>query len=315
MKMPKLLLSLVCALALSGCIDVSLDFDLKSEQLDIRTLQGADTGKPGPNPNKNCEQQGGSLTSHADGSTVCHHVTQFSIDTWLQEGKVSFIDIGSTEKSKPMPIDVETEDEGVIKLTLDVNTFISEFNEDMFPPDMPAEMQQAMIKSLKEEVGSEGFHIAFTGEQVKDTNGSLSNNGKTVTFNIPMLDIIDPANKQSPDTYTAVIRVDEMPEKLLAPVTFSDSEVRKFISSELDGKLPVGWQAVVVTAEIAENKVSMVSDYIINDTAHRFMLPDSTASENALLKLHNQMSEDGLGWRKAKLTLKPEGSLRIEPLD
>jgi hypothetical protein len=45
------------------------------------------------------------------------------------------------------------------------------------------------------------------------------------------------------------------------------------------------------------------------------MLPDSTASENALLKLHNQMSEDGLGWRKAKLTLKPEGSLRIEPLD
>lgn len=315
MKMPQLILLLIGTLALSGCIDVSLDFDLKSEQLDMRIRQSAVAGKPGPNPNKNCEKEGGELITQADGSTVCHQSTQFSIDTWLNEGKVSFTAIGGNKKSRPTPIDVATASEGTLKLTLDVNAFIDEFNKDMFPSDMPAEMQQAMVDRLKEDVGDDGFHIAFTGEQVEETNGTLSNDDKTVTFNIPLRDIVDPANKQSPDSYTAIIRIDELPGKLLAPVTLNGPEVGDFISSELQSSLPSGWQAVVVTAEVSAGDVSMVSDCIINGTAQRFTLADNRASKAALLKLHHQMAEDGLNWNKVKLTLKPEGSLKIEPLN
>jgi len=310
----KQLLPVVFLLFLNGCVDVNMGFNLKDEQLDLRIQQSADSAKLGLNPNKKCEEKGGSLIKTSDGGSICEQSTQFSMAAWLSEGKVSFIDgSASTTQIRYMPISVKEVEEGTIKLVLDVNAFISELNKDSLPSDMPPPMKEAMLESLKRDAGNQGFHIAFTGEQIKETNGKVSNNGTTVTFYISMSDVIDPAHKQSPDNYTATIQTRS--DKLLVPVTINGPEVENFISNELQNQLPRGWQAVVVMAEVSDGKVSMMSDCILNGTAHRITLPDERASKAALLQLHHQMLKDGMQWKKAKLTIKPEGSLRIEPLE
>lgn len=105
-----------------------------------------------------------------------------------------------------------------------------------------------------------------------------------------------------------------IPEGLTTPVTFNDPETRAFINTELAPYLPAGWRAVVVATEISEQDVTLASHYILNGQPHKFTLPDERKPKAALLKLHQQVVDDGLGWQKALITLMPDGSVKLEPL-
>ena len=314
MKLPKLVLSLICLFSLGGCIDVQMDFDLRQEQLDASILQRTIDDEFAPRPNEKCEEQGGTLTTLPKGDTSCHHTTPFSLDDWLQQGRVSFTDIGDRQKTQSMNVSVEEIDTDTLRLTMDVNAFVTEIHQQYFPPDMPPVFKESFVQKAKENVGEDGFHISFIGEQVESADGQLSADGKKVTFFVPLSDIVEPEKKTSPDRYTAVIRTRPIPEGLTAPVTFNDPETRAFINAELAPYLPAGWQAVVVATEISEQDVTLASHYILNGQPHKFTLRDERKPKAALLKLHRQMVDDGLGWQKARITLMPDGSLKLEPL-
>ncbi|SEB13875.1 hypothetical protein [Marinobacterium iners] len=59
----------------------------------------------------------------------------------------------------------------------------------------------------------------------------------------------------------------------------------------------------------------MISHYITDGAPQRFTPSNNIGPMNALIKLQRLMAKNGHTWRKARLTFKSQGGVKVEPLE
>ncbi len=206
----KLFTGLLCAASLSACLDVELQVDLNQQNAYRTVTVGPDIEKMGKSPNTTCESNGGSLTTHPDGGSTCESSATLLLDEWIKDGKASFYDTGSNKKDSSLPIGVKRTGDYSLKLTLDVKALIAMLAQGgILPPDMPVEMRAPMLEQMKIDAAGHSFKFIFSGDKVVNSNGVISDDRTSVTFEIPLVDVLEPNSKSSPDQFSATIEVSQ----------------------------------------------------------------------------------------------------------
>ncbi|MGB0960083.1 MAG: hypothetical protein ACPGVK_07525 [Halocynthiibacter sp.] len=197
------LLILPLLFTLANCINIESTADLNDEEMTFTTWTSSQLlGQSEGNPREECEEEGGAFTLDKDGAT-CVTTKEFSLKDWIKKGYVDYGAMGDDDVNDKLKITVAKEGWGKLRFTMDTAPLLE--NEDM-KNDMPEGMEDSMKQMVLAAVAGKGVSLKFKGDKIVESNGQISQDGTTVNFYIPMSDLIDPENRVSPDTYTALIK-------------------------------------------------------------------------------------------------------------
>ncbi len=234
---------MLIAFTLTACIDVDMTIDLNRQKAERVVVVGPDVEKMKSSPNANCELDGGTRTSTPDGGSACRSTATLSLNQWVKDGKASFIDTSNNKVDDFLPLSVKRINDNTLKLSFDTNTFIAMLAKGgIIPPDVPPEIRASLIDKLKEDAGSDSFKFRLNGSKVINSNGEIAGDGRSVTFSVPLIDVIDPDNKTCPDHYTAVVQVEETLAKVEKRSGYQGSLASRYVPEHLRKNQPAAQQ-------------------------------------------------------------------------
>lgn len=183
--------------ALTGCIDVSMDIEVQSETNGKSTVTsvmgkdfyamvkaGAASSEESSSSEGFCEEEGAVLTELDDGSASCVVVT---------EGTFAELDLAG-ENNDGATFTVQSP--GVVRVG---------FKTDEMKSEMGAEEQDEETKAMMTAFFEGHFiTIRISGNKVTDTNMTLAADGKSAEIKIPFLDLMNGTANLPPELYAVV---------------------------------------------------------------------------------------------------------------
>jgi hypothetical protein len=181
---------------LAGCIDVTMDIEVKSEtegKATTTSVMGADfyaMAKAGATSGETktedgfCQEAGAQLTENADGSATC---------VLTVEGKFADLDLGEGEKDGATFTVVSP---GVVKVA---------FKTDDMKGELGTEGQDEQTKQMMQAFfEGHAITIRIKGKEVTDTNMTLSADKTSAEIVIPFLDLINGTVELPAELYATV---------------------------------------------------------------------------------------------------------------
>ncbi|MCE2518008.1 MAG: hypothetical protein J4F41_09345 [Alphaproteobacteria bacterium] len=198
--MKKLLLPIMMALVLSGCLNIDAHMKFREDghvdtamvmsvSKDMYELMNADGGE------NFCTGVGEKRSKHKD-SVSCTIVGKTTIETMINGG-FSFDVDPNANATTDTPVQVTEVGEGVLEIVVDFRKMMEDDpnNPEMNNPEMKALVRAAMANNH--------MSFGFTGQQIVSSTGTISNDGRTATIKVPMTDFID---KTAPEEFHTVLR-------------------------------------------------------------------------------------------------------------
>jgi hypothetical protein len=184
------LFSLLFILPLAACFDVEMSVAFPDENNAEGTMVMTATPEfyamTTSSGEAFCE---GEDVAREDGSHTCTESFSGTIDEILNDP-----DMGEG-------MTIERRDGGLIYVAFD----LGDLTEDVAPPEEEgedaAQMKQMMMASFMGHM----IAINISGAQIVETNGTLSDDGKTARFEIPLETLLDPATEM-PETFNALVK-------------------------------------------------------------------------------------------------------------
>lgn len=185
-------------LPLAACVDADMVFDIKDEN----TAQMSASVTMGPEMYGMVMSSGedpcpdGEGVVNADGSYTCNVVHSDTIDNLIAE-----IDKDRSDDEMPMDmaqgLSIEKLADGQTKVVFDL-TGLRDGASD-------AGADPAMLGAFMQQFEGHGMKVTVRGDEVVDTNGTLSADGKSAEFYVPLTAIITP-DATIPDQFFATVQ-------------------------------------------------------------------------------------------------------------
>lgn len=186
------LLSLSFLFPLAACFDAAITVNLpdenNAEMTMVMTLSPefyAMSSSSGEDP---CDGGEGALQD--DGSYICTETMSGTIDEILADP-----DLGEG-------LTIERRDGGLIYIAFD----LGDLTEDMAPPEEEGmgddEQMQEMLRAA---FAGHAISINVSGAEIVETNGTVSEDGKTASYEIPLTVMLD-GDADLPETFNALVR-------------------------------------------------------------------------------------------------------------
>ncbi|WP_289040374.1 hypothetical protein [uncultured Aliiroseovarius sp.] len=196
------LLFLLFIFPLSACFDADLDFvvhDDENATMIANMKMGADfygmIAATGEDP---CEDGVG--TQNDDGSFNCLVEETDTIDSLIAEMEEEGQDAEESSGVNPnQGVTIERLEGPFIKLTFDLVEMKETASDTGIEPSMMAMMLQ--------EMKGHRIRMTITGEEIVETNGQLSNDGKTAEITIPLTAMLQ-SNDSLPDEFVTIVRTE-----------------------------------------------------------------------------------------------------------
>lgn len=184
-------LSLTLVLPLAACFDVDMSLSFPDE--DNVEMKSVMTASPefyamaSSDGEDMCENGEGMVQD--DGSYICTEVESGSIDELM------------ADPDKAQGMTIERRDGGLLFVALDMGDLTSE----MAMPE--EEVEDSMKDMLREAFAGHAITVNVAGSEIVETNGTISDDGKTATFEIPLTVLLDnPADVDLPDAFTVLLK-------------------------------------------------------------------------------------------------------------
>ncbi|SMH45425.1 hypothetical protein [Maritimibacter sp. HL-12] len=188
MRKPSFLFPLVLALPLAACFDAEMSLDFPGEDRAEATM--VMTASPDfyalatSSGEAFCE---GEESMNEDGQHVCTETTGGTIDEIMNDP-----DIGSG-------MTIERRDGELIYVAFD----LGDITEDIAPPE--EEGADEMMAMMREAFAGRSITLNISGAEIVETNGTVSDDGTTSTYEIPLTVALDGAG-DLPETFNALVR-------------------------------------------------------------------------------------------------------------
>ncbi|OIP85303.1 MAG: hypothetical protein AUK37_04440 [Rhodobacterales bacterium CG2_30_65_12] len=183
-------LSLIFVLPLAACFDAEMTVAFPDEDNAVGTMvitatpefyaMATSSGDPF------CEGEDAALE---DGSHSCTEIVTGTIDEFLADPDMS------------EGLAIERRDGGLLYVAFD----LSEVTQDVAPPEEEGtdaeQMRQMMMASF---IGHK-IAINIAGAEIIETNGTVSDDGTTARFEIPLETLLD-SDTELPDTFNALVK-------------------------------------------------------------------------------------------------------------
>lgn len=198
--MKKLLFFLV-VLPLSACFNADLDFvvhDDETATMSAHMILGPEMYgmivQSGQDP---CEEGVG--TPNADGSFSCRVEKTDTIDNLIAEIETGKQNAASGGVNHNQGVTIERMDGPYVRLIFDLAEVKQAAAESGVDPSMMGMLQQAFQ--------GRRIHMTITGKEIVETNGILSEDGKTAEITIPLLALIEP-DTNLPGQFLTIVRTE-----------------------------------------------------------------------------------------------------------
>ncbi len=186
---------LALTVGLAGCMDITMDIEVKSEtegKATTTSTMGADiysmvkAGAASDDASKEdafCEEAGSQLTENADGSATC---------VLVAEGKFADLDLGEDESATFTVVSP-----GVVRVA---------FKTEDMKGELGTEGQDEETKKMMETFfEGHAITIRIGGKEVIETNMTLAGDKKSAETVIPFLDLIN-GTLELPDELFAIVK-------------------------------------------------------------------------------------------------------------
>lgn len=184
------ILSLLFILPLAACFDAEMTVAFPDDNNAVGTMvmtaspefyaMATSSGDPF------CEGEEAALD---DGSHTCTESMTGTIDEILADP-----DMGEG-------MTIERRDGGLVYVAFD----LGEVTQDVAPPEEEGEEAEQMRQMMKASFVGHMIAINIAGAQIVETNGTISDDGKTARFEIP-LELLLEANNELPDSFNALVK-------------------------------------------------------------------------------------------------------------
>jgi len=182
------LLSLLVVVPLAGCFDaeMSLNFpDENSAEATMKMVASADFYAMASSSGEEfCE---GEESVDDAGNHVCIETVSGTIDEIVADP-----DVGEG-------LTIERRDGGLLYVAFD----LGDITEDLAPPE--EEGAEEMMAMMMEAFAGHSIRMELSGAEILETNGTLSDDGKSASFEIP-LDQLLAQTMQLPESFNALVR-------------------------------------------------------------------------------------------------------------
>lgn len=185
-------LSLAAIVPLAGCFDVDATIAITGEdeaKMDMQMKIGADLvammSGSGEDP---CEDM--VREDQDDGSVICTDSKSGSIDELMADP-----DMGEG-------LTIEKRDGGLVYVAFDLDDLTGEMG--MGDDDMSAEERAQMVAMMGSMFEGHKMVLNIAGAEVVETNGTLSDDGKTATYEIPLTVLLD-EETTLPESFNALV--------------------------------------------------------------------------------------------------------------
>jgi hypothetical protein len=188
-------LSLSLIVPLAACFDVEMTMSLKDENSAEMTMVMVASPEfyamSSEGGDDLCTEEGNGQLME-DGSYVCTETMSGTIDEILEDP-----DMGEG-------VTVERRDGGLIYVAFD----LTDLTEDMAPSEEEGmDGMEGMEEMMREAFAGHGITINVAGAEIVETNGSISEDGKTATYKIPLTYMFDSGTESDlPDTFSALVK-------------------------------------------------------------------------------------------------------------
>lgn len=175
------------ALTLAGCIDVDMNTEiLGDDQARVTGFMQVQSGMLDMmgGPEGFCDDEDGTLEM-----TETHARCNLMI-----EG--SFAEVFEDGAGEPAPT-AEALGDGTVRVSFPIGAMMADADEMREDPQM-----MAMMRPMLE---GHSFTLRISGQQVLSSNGEISADGKTATFTLPLVQILD-EDAVLPENFEAVVR-------------------------------------------------------------------------------------------------------------
>lgn len=198
----KKFLLLLLVLPLSACFDADLDFvvhDDDTASMSSKINMGAELyGMAASSGEDPCED--GIGTQEADGTFTCVIEKTDTIDNLIamidEQNSVSQPD-GAVNPGKGVTL--ERLEGPFVKMSFD----LAKLKESAAQSGMDASMMGMVEQAFQ----GHRIHMTITGAQIVETNGSLTNDGKTAEITIPLIALLKP-DPSLPNVFETVVRTE-----------------------------------------------------------------------------------------------------------
>lgn len=172
------LVSLLFIVPLAACFDVDMSIAFKDEN----NVEGSMVMKASPEfyammasgEEEFCDDEGVE-TAHEDGSYTCTETFSGTIDEVLNDP-----DMGEG-------MTIERRDGGQIYVAFD----LGDLTEEIVPPEEAGAEEEQMKQMMLAAFVGHKIAINVSGAEIVETNGTLSDDGKTASFEIPLESLIE----------------------------------------------------------------------------------------------------------------------------
>lgn len=184
------ILSLMFVLPLAACFDAEMTVAFPDENNAVGTMvmtatpefyaMTTSSGEPF------CDGEEAALE---DGSHTCTETFSGSIDEILADP-----DMGDG-------MTIERRDNGLVYVAFD----LGEVTQDIAPPEEEGEEAEQMRQMMMAAFVGHKIGINIAGAEIVETNGTISDDGKTARFEIPLETLLEP-NAELPETFNALVK-------------------------------------------------------------------------------------------------------------
>lgn len=198
----KQIVAILLTMTLTACYDLEAKFDITTGKAELSQSMSQEFHEmTEANLKDNCTGENETY-SVTDELITCSKIGEFDVNDWIEEGTINVAGGPRGQDSAlDMGLTVEDVGWGKILVKLDVAYMIEQS-----PRDDDNEPPADMLPMLKAGMAGHGFKFTFKGKRIIESNGSVSDDKTTVTFFVPLNDLLDPENRTAPDLYSAEIK-------------------------------------------------------------------------------------------------------------
>ncbi len=183
-------------LLLAGCfdVDVTMDFtgDDNVEVLSTYKMSRELYAMMQDGETDDCEDGEKSLTEEY---YTCSEVEKFTVTELLEQEGDSVALPGQEEE---MPMIVERIDDDILRIVIPLGDLMEGMGDDEeMPPEMLVMFKEAML--------GHGMKLTIRGQEIMQTNGEVSEDGRSAVLNIPLVELLE-EKPEIPEEFIVVVK-------------------------------------------------------------------------------------------------------------